>query len=169
MVEVPSSFDVFYETHRKRALRLAIALCGESARGEEIVQDAFVSAFAAWARISDYDRPDAWLMRVVANRSISVRRRVRTESKLVARLAALEPRLPGVPDAASEDAMFIAQLVCILPKRQAQCLALRYVDEQSSDEIAASLGISASTVRVHLHRALQTIETAMSRRQSAHE
>jgi RNA polymerase sigma factor (sigma-70 family) len=168
-VEVASSFDLFYETHRKRALRLAIALCGDSAKGEEIVQDAFVSAFAAWARVSEYDRPDAWLMRVVVNRSISVRRRVRTESRLVARLAALEAGRPEVPHGASADAAFVAQLVQILPKRQAQCLALRYVDEQSADEIAASLGISPSTVRVHLHRALQTIEAAMSRRQSAHE
>jgi RNA polymerase sigma-70 factor (ECF subfamily) len=168
-VEVASSFDLFYETHRKRALRLAIALCGDSAKGEEIVQDAFVSAFAAWARVSEYDRPDAWLTRVVVNRSISVRRRVRTESRLVARLAALEAGRPEVPHGASGDAAFVAQLVQILPKRQAQCLALRYVDEQSADEIAASLGISPSTVRVHLHRALQTIEAAMSRRQSAHE
>jgi RNA polymerase sigma factor (sigma-70 family) len=164
-----SGFNLFYETHRKRALRLAIALCGDSGRGEEVVQDAFVSAFSAWGRISEYDRPDAWLMRVVANRSISVRRRAGTESRLIARLVALEARPAGRIEAGSTDAMLIANLVRTLPRRQAQCIAMRYVDEQSPDDIAASLGISVSTVRVHLHRALRTVEAAMRKRQSAHE
>jgi RNA polymerase sigma factor (sigma-70 family) len=168
-VDLEGGFNLFYETYRKRALGLAIALSGDSARGEEIVQDAFVSAFSAWGRICKYDRPDAWLMRVVANRSVSARRRARTESRLIARLAALETRPAVGIDSPSSDSMFIANLVRTLPRRQAQCVALRYVDDQSPGDIATSLGISPSTVRVHLHRALRTVEEAMRRRQSAHE
>jgi RNA polymerase sigma-70 factor, ECF subfamily len=164
-----SGFNLFYETQRKRALRVAIALCGDSGRAEEIVQDAFVSAFSAWGRISEYERPDAWLMRVVANRSVSVRRRAGTESRLIARLVALQAGAAAENEAASTDAIFITNVVRTLPRRQAQCIALRYVDDQSPGDIAASLGISPSTVRVHLHRALRTVEEAMRRRQIAHE
>jgi RNA polymerase sigma-70 factor (ECF subfamily) len=38
-----------------------------------------------------------------------------------------------------------------LPRRQAQCVALRYLEDRSVDDIAALLGIAAPTVRVHLH------------------
>ena len=86
-VYMESSFNLFYEANRSRALRLAIALCGDPSKAEEVMQDAFVSAFSAWRRISSYDRPDAWLMRVVANRSISARRKARNESRLIDRLA----------------------------------------------------------------------------------
>ena len=168
-MEMECGLNVFYETHRKRALRLAIALCGDSGRGEEIVQDAFVSAFSAWERISEYERPDAWLMRVVANRSVSLRRRVGTETRLIARLVALEARPAGGTETTATDAMFIANLVRTLPRRQAQCIALSYVDDQSPEEIAESLGISVSTVRVHLHRARRTVEAAMRKRQNTHE
>ena len=44
-----------------------------------------------------------------------------------------------------------------LPRRQAQCVALRYLEDRSFDEIAAVLGIAAPTVRVHLHAARSTL------------
>lgn len=39
-----------------------------------------------------------------------------------------------------------------LPARQAQCIALRYLDDLGSASIARVLGCAESTVRVHLHR-----------------
>jgi RNA polymerase sigma-70 factor (ECF subfamily) len=38
-----------------------------------------------------------------------------------------------------------------LPKRQAQCIALHYLEDRSTAEIADILGVAESTVRVHLH------------------
>ena len=55
-------------------------------------------------------------------------------------------RVPGLDDefwAAVHD----------LPRRQAQCITLRYLDDRSVDEITVVLGIAPATVRVHLHSA----------------
>ena len=38
-----------------------------------------------------------------------------------------------------------------LPRRQAQCVALRYLEDRSVREIAGVLEIAEATVRVHLH------------------
>jgi DNA-directed RNA polymerase specialized sigma24 family protein len=38
-----------------------------------------------------------------------------------------------------------------LPRRQAQVLALRYLEDRSDAEIAHILGCSEATVRAHLH------------------
>jgi RNA polymerase sigma factor (sigma-70 family) len=39
-----------------------------------------------------------------------------------------------------------------LPKPQAQCLALCYLEDRSVSDVAQTLGIAESTVRVHLHQ-----------------
>jgi RNA polymerase sigma-70 factor (ECF subfamily) len=44
-----------------------------------------------------------------------------------------------------------------LPERQRQVVALRILLELTGDETAAELGISPSTVGVHLHRALAAL------------
>ena len=48
-----------------------------------------------------------------------------------------------------------------LPKRQAQCVALHYLEDRSTAEVAAVLGISEATVRVHLHRARTHLATTL--------
>ena len=169
VVDTDRAFTVFHETHRRRALGLAVALSGDASSGEEIVQEAFVSAFLAWDKVSCYERPEAWLMRVVANRSCSARRRKSTEARLINRLKALADRSPTPSVDPSSDADFVSLLVRNLPKRQAQCVALKYVDGQSAEEIAVSLRISVATVRVHLHRARHTMDAAISRRRLSNE
>jgi RNA polymerase sigma-70 factor (ECF subfamily) len=53
--------------------------------------------------------------------------------------------------------------LCIaqLPKRQAQVFVLAELEGLKHGEIAASLGCSEGTVRVHLHRALQGLGELM--------
>jgi RNA polymerase sigma factor (sigma-70 family) len=55
-----------------------------------------------------------------------------------------------VPSEANEE---VWRAVRSLPKRQAQCVALRYLDDRTTAEIAEVLGCAEATVRVHLHRA----------------
>ena len=44
-----------------------------------------------------------------------------------------------------------------LPSRQAQCVALLYLEDRPVAEIGEILGIAAGTVRVHLHEARATL------------
>ncbi|MCP3996421.1 MAG: sigma-70 family RNA polymerase sigma factor, partial [bacterium] len=115
---------------------------------EEIAQDAFISGYRRWDRISRYDKPEAWLRRVVVNRSTSVLRRGVTEIKAIPRLRAgmrhipeLEPEAAGVWDE-----------VRALPRRQAQAIALFYLEDLSLDQIADVLECSPGTVKAHLRR-----------------
>jgi RNA polymerase sigma-70 factor, ECF subfamily len=45
-----------------------------------------------------------------------------------------------------------------LPPRQAQCVALYYLEDRSAEEIAEILHCAVSTVRVHLHRGRLILE-----------
>jgi RNA polymerase sigma factor (sigma-70 family) len=147
------SFSAFYEAEYRAMVRLAVALVRRRDVAEELVQDAFVSLHGRWDRVSKYESPEGWLRRVVTNRSMSALRRRAVEVRLLGRLSRLRERSTEMPD--GEDAIW--QAVAELPKRQAQVIALMFVDDLSVTEIAAVLECEENTVRTHLRRGRQSL------------
>ncbi len=147
-------FDAFFRREYAALVGLAIALTGDRVAAEDLAQDALVAAHRKWDELADYDDPGAWVRRVVANRSASTWRRRARELRAVTRFAyrAVESVAPLEP---ADDKFWDA--VRSLPTRQAQCVALLYVEDRSVSEIAEILGIAAATVRVHLHDARTTL------------
>lgn len=141
-------FDGFYRTHYPSVVRLAYSLCGSMQIAEELAQEAFVSAHTRWRRVVGFDRPDLWVRRVVINRSISYRRREAIERKAVARIrpARDHESEPVVGD----DAVW--QAMRELSPRQAEVLALFYVEDQPMSAVAEILGLGSETVKTHLKR-----------------
>jgi RNA polymerase sigma-70 factor (ECF subfamily) len=143
-----AAFESFFEAEYRRVLALALALCGRTAIAEELAQEAFISAYRRWDRIAEYDDPAAWVRRVVTNLATSSLRRRRTELRALTRLAGR--REPDSQTETGDDVVFW-RAVRELPARQAQCIALRYLEDRTTEEIATLLGVATATVRVHLH------------------
>lgn len=142
-------FAEFYRREYSAVVALAYALSGRPALAEDLAQDAFLATHRVWDKVARYDSPEAFVHRVVANRAISSARRLVTEARAWTRLASRAP--PQVENLALADVEFWSA-VRSLPRRQAQALALRYLEDRSDEEIAAILRCSSATVRVHLHR-----------------
>lgn len=145
---VPETFEAFYRREYHAVVALAYALTGRAAAAEELAQDAFLATYRSWAKVSAYDVPGAFVRRVVANMSVSFRRRLAAEARAMARVGS-RPTAWAAPLPAP-DADFWRS-VRSLPRRQSQVLALRYLEERTDAEIAHILGCSEATVRVHLH------------------
>ena len=145
------TFDAYYDREYRRLLALATAMCASTGAAEDVVQEAFVAALGRWGRIED---PDAWMRRVIANRSVSLfrRRSVETHHRRLRRPAEVAP-----DPAERVEALDLWPLVRTLPRRQIQVVALRFVDGASIDEIAGALGLSPNTVKTHLRRALAAL------------
>ena len=148
LVAVTEDFEAFYRRQYPRAVGLAYALAGKRHLAEEIAQDAFVAGYRQWHKISRYENPEAWLRRVVVNRSTSVLRRGITEVKALPRLRSEVLDLP--PLEAGAGAVWDA--VRALPRRQAQAIALFYLEDLSTEQIADVLKCSPGTVKTHLKR-----------------
>ena len=133
---------------------LAYALSGSRLGAEDLAQDAFLAAHQRWERISGYDKPGAWVRRVVSNLAVSGFRKRSAEKRALDRLAG--QRAQPLPELEAEDEEFW-QMVRGLPKRQAQATALFYVEDRSVAEIAEILDCSASTAKVHLFRGRQAL------------
>jgi RNA polymerase sigma-70 factor (ECF subfamily) len=150
-------FDPFYRQHRRRVVALAYGLSGSASAAEELAQDAFLAALRRWDSIGAYEDPGAWVRRVVVNRSVSgVRRRV-AEARALIRFAN-RPAPPAALDPV--DAEFWSA-VRRLPARQAQVIALHYVDDRAIDDIAALLGIAPGTVKATLFQARKSLAATL--------
>ena len=148
------TFESFYRREFREVVGLAYALSGSRSGAEDLAQEAFVAAHKKWEKIAGYDKPGAWVRRVVANLAVSAHRRRAVERRAMRRLEGQrsEP-LPALEPGDDE----FWRLVRELPKRQAQATALFYIEDRTVAEIADILGCSPSTAKVHLFRARQSL------------
>jgi RNA polymerase sigma-70 factor (ECF subfamily) len=147
----PSDFDAFFRAHYRSVTGLAYVLCGDKGRAEDLAQEAFADAHRSWRKIGGYEDPGAWVRRVVTNKAISLRRRRSAESSAFVRLLG-RPPATGT-ETATVDASAMWSAVRALPRRQAQVVALMFLDELDVAEVARVLQCGEATVKTHLHRA----------------
>lgn len=152
------TFESFYRREFNEVVGLAFALSGSRLGAEDLAQEAFIAAHKKWDRISGYDKPGAWVRRVVANLAVSGFRRKTAERKAITRLAGQTRQSIAEMEPADEE---FWQTVRDLPKRQAQATALFYYEDRSVAEIAEILGCSPATAKVHLFRGRQAVATRL--------
>lgn len=150
-----------YVAHYQRLVGLARLLVRDGHDAEEVVQEAFTRTWARGAsRVED---PVAYVQRAVVNLCRSRLRRARTAATHV-------PEGP-VPTEAAEvgavrasDGEAVVAAVRRLPRRQRECIVLRYYADLSVPQIAHRLGLADGSVKSHLHRAA----TALAMELEAH-
>ncbi|NOY57179.1 MAG: sigma-70 family RNA polymerase sigma factor [Actinobacteria bacterium] len=144
------SFEEFYEEEYSAVLALARVLTGDLTRAEDVAHDAFIAALEAWDTV---ENAAGWIRRVTANKSHSAWRRRYAERRALSRVS--QPIRIGM-DVPSDTEAFWGQ-VRRLPRRQAQAIALFYLEDRSISQIAELLECSESTARVHLVRGRRTL------------
>ena len=156
-VRPPERLDLeaLFRAHATPLLRLAIVLTGDHPLAEELVQEAFVRLHRA-SRPPVPGAERAYLRRTVINLSHGHHRHLR-----VVRRRSPERAADGVAaeiDAVRrDDQRLVAEAIRALPRRQRDCIVLRFYEDLSDTEIADALGLSPGTVKTHLHRARTTL------------
>jgi RNA polymerase sigma-70 factor (ECF subfamily) len=140
-------FTPFYAGEYRQLLALALGLSATRAEAEEHVQDALAIAYRSWDTVQFLESPGGWTRRVLLNRLASAHRRSLAERRGILRLM---PQ-PLTTEASPGDAELWAA-VRRLPARQAQSVALHYIEDRPVAEIAEILGVGVSTVKIHLQR-----------------
>ena len=151
--------EAMYRAQRADLVRLAGLLLDEPGACEEVVQDAFVALHLHRAGV-DPDRAPAYLRSAVLNAARSRLRRRRVAE----RLGRIVPGLPATPE---DEAILgdrratVLAAVRRLPRRQQEVVLLRYWLDLSEAEIAATLHISAGSVKTHASRALTSVAATL--------
>lgn len=147
-VRVAEDFDDFYRREYTAVVGLTYALSGNRWTAEDLAQDAFLAAHRSWSRVSELDRPDAWVRRVASNLAVSAFRRRLAEGRALARVVLRQP--PNVAELSADDAEFW-RAVRALPRRQSQVIALFYLEDRPVLEVADILDMAPGTVKKHLY------------------
>ena len=153
VIDQVASYSLFFRDQFPRVVRTIYLIVHDQARAEDIVQDAFVSLYKDWSRISRYDRPEAWVRRIAIRMAVRGLRRDQLWSVIRMRLGTRpshEPRDLDVADAVRQ-----------LPRSQRAAIALFYYEDRPVAEIAAILGCTESTARVHLHHGRRKLATLL--------
>jgi RNA polymerase sigma-70 factor, ECF subfamily len=155
VVLVHVDFDAFYRSSYAAVVRMCRALCDSDEMAADAVQEAFITARAKWDTVSQYEHPALWVRRVAINRAISWHRRAAAEARALARLP-----LPPVATT-NDDPHEVWALVRKLPRRQAQVIALVYVDDLTVEQAAEVMEVSVPTAKTHLQRARRALAAAL--------
>jgi RNA polymerase sigma-70 factor (sigma-E family) len=154
----PDHADVerFLAEHGERLLRIAIALTGSRADGEDLLQAALERLLPRWRTIAA-DAAASYVRRTLYNLAADGWRRRGAWRRAAALLRT--PAAAPVPDAAAgvdlRDALI--RLLLQLPPRQRAVIVLRYWEQLTEAETAALLGCSLGTVKSATSRALQRL------------
>ncbi|HET6949072.1 MAG TPA: sigma-70 family RNA polymerase sigma factor [Acidimicrobiales bacterium] len=141
-------FDDFAQRERGPLVAFAWSLTGDRAASEDLAQEALEAAWKRWDTVAGYDRPGAWARRVVANAATGRGRRATRERRAYGRWMG---RPAATVELEPQDHRFWGE-VRKLPQRQAQAVALHYLEDMPIGDIAAVLGCAEGTVKAHLHR-----------------
>ena len=90
-----AAFEALYEKYRRKLYRTALAITGDRSASEEILQDAFVRAYAAMDRVHCSDSLSPWLHRITVNLTYNWARSRRWSLSLDAFQVPTAPRAKG--------------------------------------------------------------------------
>lgn len=157
------AFESLMRRHNERVYRVARAIVVEDWMVEEVMQEAYLSAFTHLASFEGRSRFSTWLTRIVINeaRSQLRRRTAPTTSIGEEAMCASHDRDPEKLAARAELARVIEHAVDQLPEPLRLVFVLREVEGLSSAEAADDLDITEENVRVRLHRAREALRNEL--------
>lgn len=153
-----AALAALHREHYRSLVRLATVVLGDVGLSEQVVQDAFVHLQLRWGGVRQPDKVPAYLRSAVLNGARSQLRRQKVRDRHGARRV-VDPVVPTPEGAAlgRADHDRVVAALRQLPDRQREALALRYLLDLPEAEIAAAMGLSAGSVKTHLHRGLAAL------------
>lgn len=158
------AFGAIMQRCNARLYRTARGILGDEAEAEDVLQEAYVRAFAALPAFRGQASLMTWLTAIVVNeaRGRLRRRRPQVELRLVEDTpAAIAPPSPEAAAAHAEARRLLERAIDGLPADFRAVFVLREVEGCSVAETAAALDASPVTVRTRLHRAKALLKKAL--------
>jgi RNA polymerase sigma-70 factor (ECF subfamily) len=145
--------------------RVAFVICGDADMTIDAVQSAWTNAWRRIGSLRDPSQVRAWLVAVAANEARQAVRRRRRASIVDVSSDLVE--IAGRDPAESVTVVDLQRALRGLKPDDRALLAMRFVAELDSAEIAQHLGMSASGVRSRLARLLERLRSDLALDQEA--
>jgi RNA polymerase sigma-70 factor (ECF subfamily) len=160
--------DALDRMYRARLLRFVAFATGDLDLAETIVQDSLLKAYRARESFRGDCGIYTWLSRIATNlvrdrqrsRSFQFWRKVHKTAPDLSEISPFLQTTESSPEAqllAHERAQMVAVCLESLSTNQRTVFLLRFIEEMELPEICQATGMTISTVKTHLHRAVKTI------------
>jgi RNA polymerase sigma-70 factor, ECF subfamily len=172
-----AAFEVVMRRNNGALYRVARAILKNDADAEDVLQEAYLSAYRHMADFRADAKLSTWLTRIVVNQALA-KRRSELRSQVVVPFSQLDPddRVSREPvdlddsadspehsTARAEIRSLLERKIEDLPVAFRTVFMLREVDELSGAETAECLSITEATVRSRLFRARGLLRESLSR------
>jgi len=162
------AFRTIIKTYNQRLYRIARGILRNDAEAEDVVQEAYVRAFASLAAFRGDASLATWLSRIVINEALG---RLRKRRRIVAMPENPEAqviRFPLNPSDDPERTMAQRQILALveratdsLPDIYRMVFVARVIEGLSMEETADLLGVRPETIKTRLHRARSLLRKAL--------
>ncbi len=167
-------FEVLMRRHNERVYRTARAIVRDESEAEDVMQQAYVNAYANLRQFNRQAQFSTWLTRIAINESLArVRRKHRYEpfeedrSNVAAFMKRDSPRDPERAAASGELRAALESAIDRLPDGAREVFMLRDVEGMSTAEVGTALGISDDAVKTRLSRARAALRHDLMQRTHA--
>jgi RNA polymerase sigma-70 factor (ECF subfamily) len=169
-------FEVLMRRYNQRVYRAARAILGNDLEAEDVMQDAYVRAYAHLAQFERRASFATWLTRIAVHEALARARRAGRHDSLDAEEdpPALHTVVPVVAHRDPERRMFDHEMRALLEaaigglsRDYRTVFVLREVEGMSTAETAEALGLSEDVVKTRLHRARGLLRDALYERAGA--
>ena len=160
-----AAFAVIYDRHGGVAYSLAYRMCGRSQAAEDVVQEAFLSA---WRRASSYDPARGslrtWLLGIVHHRAVDALRKTGGDARrridIPVEELDFDANISVDGEVMERDrAQFVRGAMADLPAEQCKVIELAYFGGFTHTEIADMLGVPIGTVKGRMRLGLAKLRT----------
>lgn len=152
-------YDELASTRYPALLAYAVALTGQRATAEDLVQEALVRTFSTPRRIHSPQHAEYYVRRAIATIFIDDKRRDALFQRTQARLTTGPAEEAKAVEIDERDAV-TAALLTLSPRMRA-CVVLRYYDDYTVRQVADTLGIASGSVKRYLHEASELLRTTL--------
>lgn len=163
-----SAFRTIMQMHNQRLYRLARGIVRNNSEAEDIVQEAYVRAFAHLRSFRGESSLATWLSRIVINEALGRLRNQRRATASAASGRYQEARIIQFPLTTSPDDPertmaqrqildLVERAIDALPDLYRTVFVARIIEGLSIEETADLLGVRPETVKTRLHRARQLV------------
>jgi RNA polymerase sigma-70 factor (ECF subfamily) len=150
-----AAFEALVVRYQRVLFSVALRMLGEYADASDATQAAFVKAYQRLGSFDPQFRFFSWIYRILLNECLNAKRDRRTHGEIPPDLAVGGSPLEALEIAERRRRVQLALLA--LPVEYREVIVLRHFAGLSYDDIAATLGIPAKTVKSRIYTARQRL------------
>ena len=161
-----NAFSVLVDRYKDLVFTLSLKMLKNREEAEEVAQDTFIKVFKSLSKFKGDSKFSTWIYKVTYNSCLDRLKKNKKEQLKVAIDEYTEHQVKTIDNALEnmveeERQKAIKACLELLPPDDSFLLTLYYFEEQSLDEIAKVVGLTANNVKVKLFRSRKKLTSIL--------